>query len=241
MKKFYSLSSHPGTTGQFFYNSFFKMQNLEAEYTPLAVANIDFHQTVDKLKNEKAAGFSISMPYKQKILDHLDYQSLDALAYNSCNTVVILNNKLYGYNTDLAGVIAAVSKITPRDKVIILGNGCLGNMFSKYMKILGYRNVKIVSRSLNNWNERHNDHHVLINCTSLGTVNNDSPVDYLSKKTRLVIDLAIKPGTLKEISKNINYFSGLDFYMHQFLKQYFIYTGRKITEQLFKDVLNTKL
>jgi shikimate 5-dehydrogenase len=69
---------------------------------------------------------------------------------------------------------------------------------------------------------------VLINCTSLGTVNTDSPLEHLNLNTRLVIDLAVKPNDLTKQSSNIEYLSGTDFYKNQFFKQYSIYTGKSV-------------
>lgn len=228
MKKLYSVSKYPGTQGQHFYNSFFKLTSYDATYTPLKVDEDQLEATITRLKEEKADGFSVSMPFKQTIINYLNHKSLDTVYYNSCNTVLIINNQLYGYNTDLQGVIEAASKIRYYDRTLILGNGCIGRMFYKYMKSLGYTHVKIVSRNLNNWEERHKPCEVLINCTSLGTVNTDSPLEHLSKNTRLVIDLAIKPNDLTIQSSHIEYVSGTEFYKNQFMKQYSIYTGKSV-------------
>lgn len=234
MKKFYSISKYPGTQGQHFYNSLFKLTSFDASYTPLKVDEHEFENTISCLKLDDACGFSVSMPYKQTILNYLNYKSLDTIYYNSCNTVVNINKELYGYNTDLHGVIQTVSKIKPSDKTLILGNGSMGKMFYKYMKSIGYTKLKLVSRSLNNWEDRHGAYDVLINCTSLGTVNTDSPLEHLNKQTKLVIDLAVKPNDLTKQSSNIEYVSGTDFYKHQFFKQYSIYTGNSVNKDEYE-------
>jgi len=234
VKKFYSVSKYPGTQGQYFYNSLFKLTSFDASYTPLKVDEHEFENTINRLKLDDACGFSVSMPYKQTILNYLNYKSSDTIYYNSCNTVLIINKELYGYNTDLHGVIQTVSKIKPFDQILILGNGSMGKMFYKYMKSIGYTNLKLVSRSLNNWEDRHSACDVLINSTSLGTVNTDSPLEHLNKQTKLVIDLAVKPNDLTKQSSNIEYVSGADFYKHQFFKQYLIYTGNSVDQDEYE-------
>jgi shikimate dehydrogenase len=229
MNTFYSISQYPGKTGTFYYNSFFKKYNIDAEYKALGVEPNSFENTINLLKTQ-AKGISVSMPYKNKVINYLDEKSLDVAVYSSCNTIVVQNENLIGYNTDIAGIMSAVESIKYYDKTIIIGNGSIGSMFYRYMKSLGYSKVLFVSRNLGNFEKRHESCDVLINCTSLGTVNSHSPVDTLHDDTRLVIDLSIKPNLLSEQAKakNIQYFSGIDFYKHQFQKQFMIYTGLSI-------------
>lgn len=230
MKKFYSISQYPGKTGFIFYSYFFNKYNIDATYTPIGCDTINFESTFNNLKSI-AYGISISMPYKQEVTKLLSQTSLEVLNYNSCNTVDLHTASAVGYNTDLHGVMAAVEHIRHFDNVIILGNGCIGKMFYKYMKGLGYKHVRMISRSLDNYEKRHDICDVLINCTSLGTVNTESPVAKLHENTKLVIDVSIKLGSLYEQASNkgIRYFSGLDFYKHQFKKQFQIYTSINLT------------
>ena len=134
MKKYYSLSKYPGNKGKHFYNSFFRLHKINAEYIPLGVSESDFEKTLITLKNENAVGISISMPYKNIILKYLDATDITVNEYNCCNTVLQLDGKLIGYNTDIAGVKAATTKITNNDRISILGDGSMGKMFEQYLK-----------------------------------------------------------------------------------------------------------
>ncbi len=58
---------------------------------------------VHGLKALGAAGFNVTMPYKQAILDYLDVLDPEAEKLNAVNTVAIRSGKLYGYNTDYIG------------------------------------------------------------------------------------------------------------------------------------------
>lgn len=238
MKNFYSISQYPGNTGSYFYNNFFKKYDIHAAYEPLGSEPDRFESLLNDVKGN-AFGISISMPYKHSVISYLDEKSLDVVTYNSCNTVVLSNGKLYGYNTDIQGVINSVSQIKYYERITILGNGVMGRMFYKYMKSLGYAKVRLISRNLGNYDKRHDPAEVLINCTSLGTVNRDSPIDHLNDNTRLVIDLSLKPGRLSEqcIERDVEYYSGLEFYKHQFKKQFLIYTAIDINLEDFDTMV----
>lgn len=237
-KTFISLSKYPGTTGKTFYNKFFKKYSLDYRYEPIGTENLK--ESIHLALDNNVSGISISMPFKKEVITYLNIIDQSVTQYNSCNTILVEGGKLIGYNTDIAGVISAVEKINLSDKIIILGNGSIGKMFFNYIKTLGYSNVLLVSRSLKNYNERHNACDVLINCTSFGTINNESPIDKLHTNTRLVIDISIKLGKLHELvrEQDISYFSGLDFYKHQFIKQFSIYTGINIDLEEFNQIAN---
>src|SRR5882762_1508039 len=71
-------------------------------------------------------GLSITMPYKQAILEHLDNTDAHTSKIGACNTVVRgQDGKLYGFNTDTAGVVRPLEqRITIEGaKVLVLGAG----------------------------------------------------------------------------------------------------------------------
>ena len=77
-----------------------------------------------KLFNIK--GFNITIPYKQDIMKYLDFISDEAKRIGAVNSVLLKDNKLYGYNTDYFGFGATFEKnnITFENKiVVILGTG----------------------------------------------------------------------------------------------------------------------
>ena len=230
MKQFYSLSKCPGKIGETCYRKFFSLKNLPYTYTALKCENIV--DSVTALKKSNSSGFSISMPYKSSVIPLLD--NVDGLVtkFNSCNTVVNIDGKYIGYNTDYYGAIHVLKTIPEHDSINILGNGAMGNMFKK---ILGDR-ASIYSRSLGNWDQLQSLTGTVINCTSLGTSTKDSPFKKLPK-LRQVIDLAIADNDLKKqtISSDIKYIGGKEFYQQQFKKQFEIYTGITPSQSELED------
>lgn len=241
MKNFYSLSEFPGKTGQYFYTEFFKLYHIDANYTPLG-ANKNNFELIFKSLLKDAAGISISMPFKQDVIEYLDNVDTTVSLYNSCNSILVKEGKLFGYNSDLDGVIYSTDCILPNENITILGNGAIGKMFHAHLHKNKYSNISVYSRSLSNWDRRHESTDIVINCTALGTSTSNSPLDYIPKNTRLVIDVAIKENKLfRQCQKNsISYISGQDFYKHQFRKQFKFYTGIEIDLDQFDLIRKQK-
>ena len=197
IKKFGSISVSPGKTGKYYYSEFFKHHNILAEYNPFKASNIN--EVLGYLSNKQYSGFNISMPFKQQVIEYLNVSSLDVDLYNSCNTIKISDGELNGFNTDINSVLKIISSVVETDYVIVLGNGAMGRTFVKVLKEYGI-NHSVISPSLNNWGKRHKKCDILINCTSLGTSVNVSPVESVSA-TRIVYDLAINGYKLREKCK----------------------------------------
>jgi shikimate dehydrogenase len=236
MKRFISLSKYPSSNGKYFYTNFFKLYNIEADYVPLPATDENFEDQIrTAIEDLRVSGISVSMPFKNQASLMLDYSDSSVSNYNSCNTIVIKDKKLYGYNTDLEGVIQTCTKIQSKS-VAILGDGSMANMYSKYLSD-GNVTINMYSRRLQNWDKRHDDAEVVINCTGIGTGDDESPMIGL-KNTKLVIDLAIKKKKLYKqcLTNGVEYISGSVFYKHQFLKQFMLYTGVSVNELEFDEI-----
>jgi len=73
--------------------------------------------------------FNVTHPCKQLVLDHLDDISPTARAIGAVNTVVILDGKFIGHNTDASGFIRGLNDGLPgvaKRKVLQLGAGGAG-------------------------------------------------------------------------------------------------------------------
>lgn len=224
MKKFISLARSPGKTGQYFYNSFFNYYKINATYEPFKTDNLT--QSILDAVSDGVEGVSITMPFKKAIIPLLDNSDNLVSVYQSCNTVKIIDGKLYGYNCDIEGVIHVSQNIKVDDRISILGDGAIGSMFAKYLESY---NHKVYVRS-NNWDDRIAETNVVINCTPCGTPYSSLPVG-----TRLVIDMSVTKNYLEEQCSisNIRYVSGREFYKCQFLRQFEIYTGIKPLSEVY--------
>jgi shikimate dehydrogenase len=232
MMQFVSLALYPGTTGTYYYTKFFEYYGISAEYSARQCQ--DIVAGVESAVASGVSGISVTMPYKHSVLQHIDVFTTDVELYQSCNTIVNSSGMLTGYNTDIAGVVWSLSDIDTDSDIIVLGSGAMAQQYLKYLQLYNYTNVRQISRSQANWDLRNSATDVLINCTALGTVNSQSPVD--SVKSRIVIDLSIKPGELAAqcLNASVKYLSGAEFYQQQFQKQFEIYTGIAVDPSVYK-------
>lgn len=235
MKKYISLSRYPGRQGQYYYTAFFDLLGINAVYEPRGTDNLE--EALDQAFKDHVRGISVSMPYKQEIIKYLNDADDLVYKYNSCNTVVVENNKLIGYNCDHAGAEHVLSYIEPDWTISVLGTGSMGSMIANMLP-----KAKAYSTRSDQWAERHAASDVYINCTSWGTANRQSPLDYVPPGTKLVIDLAVNPGQLMEqcVAENVKYVSGQEFYKYQFLDQFKRYFGLSPSPESYDEIRNNR-
>lgn len=235
MKKFISLSKYPGKTGEYFYNYFFKHYEIDAVYEPRGTDNL--YKSIEDAIMDNIAGISISMPYKQAVIEYIERPTGYVEIYNSCNTITINNGMFKGHNTDIAGVEYTAQFINKGDKITLLGSGAMAGMYLTLLEPDHYANLNVCARSLNSWHNRNYPADVIINTTALGTSNSESPFEELPPGIRLVIDLSIKTNELEKqcATAGIKYISGREFYREQFLRQFEIYTGIAPDVTIFKQ------
>ncbi|AWB10964.1 shikimate dehydrogenase/3-dehydroquinate dehydratase / shikimate dehydrogenase [Thermodesulfobium acidiphilum] len=73
-----------------------------------------------------ALGFNVTIPYKETIMDLIDWVDNDAIGARALNTIVLVDNKWCGYNTDIYGIKESFENINYdlKNKVVgIFGSG----------------------------------------------------------------------------------------------------------------------
>ncbi len=170
---------------------------------------------IDKLKqyiiDNNVVGMSVTMPNKQTIIEICDFIDDDAKFMNAVNSVVIRDGKLYGYNTDCIGIVAALKAKTNLNnkKIAILGSGGTTSA-ALYGFTKETNNVTIFNRTIekaivlaNKFNVKYDyldninvdNFDIIINTTSVGFGNEtESPIktDKINKK-HIVFDVIYKP------------------------------------------------
>jgi 3-dehydroquinate dehydratase/shikimate dehydrogenase len=107
------------------HNRAFQSRRLDAVYLPFLVAPPqlrDFFVAADKVP---IAGFSVTIPHKQKVIRYLDIVDPLARRIGAVNTVWKKAGKWRGTNTDAIGVVNPLSKHLRLSKatVLVAGNG----------------------------------------------------------------------------------------------------------------------
>ncbi|MBQ3596745.1 MAG: shikimate dehydrogenase [Clostridia bacterium] len=94
-------------------------------------------------------GVNVTIPYKKRVIELLDFVDEKALSIGAVNTVVNKNGKLYGYNTDYYGMQKLIENtgISVCGKnVAILGTGGTSHTATAVVKDLGAKTIYKVSR-----------------------------------------------------------------------------------------------
>jgi 3-dehydroquinate dehydratase/shikimate dehydrogenase len=107
------------------HNRAFQSRRVDAVYLPFLVSPVylrDFFTMAAKLP---LAGFSVTIPHKQKIIRYLDVVDPLARRIGAVNTVWRKAGKWRGTNTDVAGVTGPLSRLLRLGKssILIVGNG----------------------------------------------------------------------------------------------------------------------
>jgi 3-dehydroquinate dehydratase/shikimate dehydrogenase len=105
-------------------NTAFRRENVNAVYVALHAKSLD--DLMECVRELPISGLSVTMPYKEEMLEHLDGADQVSEMVGACNTVVrAQTGKLFGFNTDVAGVITPLEqRLSLRGaKVLVIGAG----------------------------------------------------------------------------------------------------------------------
>ena len=194
-KKLYAIIGNPiaHSLSPILHNYWFNKYNIEANYSLIDVEDHNLQSVIDKIKSKELHGINVTLPYKQKIIPHLDRLINDARLTNSVNTIYLDNtNTVVGENTDVYGLQAAYLKEIVSEnnkKALVIGAGGVSPSVIFSLKKSNIQNISIVNRThdksiflkkkfsfLNiiNWKslkEEISNFDIIINATSLGLKN----------------------------------------------------------------------
>src|SRR3989338_1095282 len=129
-----------------------RKQGLSWEFKALEWELKDFEKNIQELKqDQRCLGFSVTMPYKEKIMSHLDECEEFAQRVSSVNCVKNKNGKWVGSNTDAPGFLAHLTQWNPVPpktvKIIVVGTGATGRTLSFALAEAGYKNFVLINRT----------------------------------------------------------------------------------------------
>jgi 3-dehydroquinate dehydratase/shikimate dehydrogenase len=193
-------------------------------------------------------GLSITMPYKEAILKHLDNTDSHTTKIGACNTVVrAQDGKLYGFNTDTAGVVRPLEqRITlEKAKILVLGAGgaaraavfglkergaevyILNRSAAPAQKLAHQARARIAKRA----DMKKLSFDVIINATPVGMGNTrESPLIENEINARYVFEMIYDPAEtrLMKLAKErgAEVIPGIEMFVHQAARQFEIWTGK---------------
>jgi len=227
-------------------NAAMRRENVNSVYLPLHAKTMK--DLIHCVREIPLHGLSITMPYKQAILAHLDNTDAHTAKIGACNTVVRgQDGKLYGFNTDVAGVLRPLEQRLTIDgaKVLVIGAGgaaraavfglrergaevwVMNRTSAKGQKLARQAKAKSIKRA----DLRKIAFDVIINATPIGMGNTrDCPLKDEEIKARVVFDMVYDPVETHLLqvarAKGIAVIPGVEMFVQQAARQFEIWTGK---------------
>ncbi|HVO80028.1 MAG TPA: shikimate dehydrogenase [Terriglobales bacterium] len=208
-------------------------------------------------------GLSVTMPYKEAILKHLDNTDSHTSKIGACNTVVrAQDGKLYGFNTDTAGVVRPLEQrlALEQAKILVLGAGGAARAAVYGLKERGAE-VYILNRSLGPAQKlarsararlmkradlKKMRFDVIINATPVGMGNTrETPLKENEINTRYLFDMIYDPPETRLMklarARGADIIPGIEMFVHQAARQFEIWTGKPAPWDDMLRVVNVAL
>lgn len=228
------------------HNRAFQAKRIDAVYLPLLVHAAQLKDFMIAANQFPLAGFSVTLPHKQKIIRYLDVVDPLSRRIGAVNTVWKRGGKWRGTNTDAAAVTGPLYKMMKpaHARVLVVGNGGAARSAACALIAAGSQ-VAITGRNPDRiralakmcdaepvLREKLADHHfdALVHATPLGMFpHNDTCFFDGSIPADIVFDMVYNPletvliRRASEQKKTV--INGLEMFIEQASKQFEIWTG----------------
>lgn len=181
MKK-YGLVGYPlgHSFSMGYFNEKFKNEAINAVYENFEIPDIQDITTVIG-SNPDLAGFNVTIPYKEKVRDYLDYIAPEAAEIGAVNVVKVTHNGeravLKGFNSDVVGFVNSIKPLLRplHKKALVLGTGGASKAVEYGLRKLGLETIKVSRTEKDNTitygqvtPELLSEYKVIVNCTPCG-------------------------------------------------------------------------
>jgi 3-dehydroquinate dehydratase/shikimate dehydrogenase len=252
--KVYGVAGNPirSSMSPLMMNAAFRRETVNAVYLALQADKLADLLTL--VKEIPIQGISVTMPLKQEIIAHLENTDPLTAKIGACNTVLrAQDGKLYGFNTDVAGIVAPLERrMTIKGaKVLVLGAGgaaraavfglrdkgaevwILNRTPETAQKLARQAGAKTIKKEA----VAKTAFDVIINATPVGMTGNKAAqlLEAKDLNTKLVFDLVYNPIETPLIaaarSKGIPVVAGVEMFVQQGARQFEIWTGKPAPEE----------
>lgn len=233
-------------------NTAFRRETVNAVYLALQTASVE--DLVALMAQIPIQGVSITMPHKQAILPHLEHMDPLSKKIGAANTILRApDGKLYGFNTDVAGIVVPLEKRLPLKgaKILVLGAGgsaraavfglrdrgaevfLLNRTPEVAAKLAKQSGAKVIKREA----VPKTSFDVILNATPVGMAGQNSPPILTANdlKTKYVFDLVYNPIDTPLIrlarQQGIPVITGVEMFVQQGARQFEIWTGKPAPEE----------
>lgn len=228
-------------------NAAFRRENVNAVYLTLHAKTLK--DLLICVREIPIHGISVTMPYKEAILPHLDNTDSHTTKIGACNTVVrAQDGKLYGFNTDASGIVRPLERrlnTLEGARILVIGAGGAARAAVFGLKERGSE-VYILNRSAAPAKKLAHRAHarimkradlkklafdVIINATPVGMGNpRESPLHENEINARYVFDMVYDPAETRLLKlakeRGAQIIPGIEMFVHQAARQFEIWTGK---------------
>jgi 3-dehydroquinate dehydratase/shikimate dehydrogenase len=228
-------------------NTAFRRENVNGVYLALHAKSLD--DLMACIRDIPLAGVSVTMPYKEEILKYLDKTDPMTAKIGACNTVVRgQDGHLYGFNTDVAGVVRPLETRLrlPGAKILVLGAGGAARAAVFGLKERS-ADVYILNRTpgpaqtlakqakaraINRTMLKKMEFDVIINATPIGMEGNRDPLPISEQelKAKYFFEMVYSPAETKMVkiarAKGMHVILGSEMFVQQGARQFETWTGK---------------
>jgi 3-dehydroquinate dehydratase/shikimate dehydrogenase len=228
-------------------NTAFRRENVNAVYLPLHAKTMS--DLLACIRDIPIAGLSITMPYKEQILKQLDKTDPWTTKVGACNTLVRgQDGKLFGFNTDVNGVVRPLElRIRLQGaRILVLGAGgaaraavfglkergaevyILNRTPAAAQKLAKQARAKFINRTM----LKKLEFDVIINATPAGMEGNRDPLPLTEQemKARYFFEMVYNPAETRMIkmarTRGMHVISGSEMFVQQGARQFETWTGK---------------
>ena len=244
------------------HNTAFRRENVNAIMLPLKVKSLDDMLTV--IRDLPIDGVAVTMPLKQEVLPHLANMDPLTAKIGACNTLRTgADGKLYGFNTDVAGVIRPLEKRMHLKgaRILVLGAGgaaraAIFGLVDQGAEVFVANRThetavalarKAHAKSLKLDLLAKNKFDAIVNTTPCGMtgIKQPLPIKENELNASLVFDMVYTPleTPLLKLAKSrgLAVISGLEMFIQQGARQFEIWTGKPAPEAEMSRVVEVAL
>lgn len=182
----------------------FKEEKIKATYEAFEMDDVS--ELKSFLLSQDVSGVNVTIPFKKDVLAIMDELDPISSAVQAVNTIKVINNKLFGYNTDVIGFQKSLQKFIENQQIsaLVIGSGGASLAVTHALKSMHIAH-KIVSRSPSASSITYEQltpklvlsHKLIINTTPVGMFpleneHPDLPIDFITEN-HLVYDLIYNP------------------------------------------------
>jgi shikimate dehydrogenase len=142
-----SLAARPSNIGTRFHNHLYDVLGLDFIYK--AFTTTDIAAAIGGVRALGIRGCSVSMPFKEAVIDLVDEVEASARAINSVNTIVNDDGHLVASNTDYLAVQRLIDdhRLDPSSTVLIRGSGGMASAVGAAFHDYGFDTGTVVARN----------------------------------------------------------------------------------------------